>query len=464
MKSLARTFISVSQELIINLFKSLLKTSTTIVMGLSVLTVSCGKKAKNDNGSPERTTPELEPTEMEQLINRQVVACESNQACPNYLTKIAIIRKKKLTFCTGFLVDDQTIATSTSCIPNILRRAGEDCSKDIFFFFPRTAYRAAERVGCKEVVQVSHQVGSDPILWRDDVSFLRMDKTMNYRRNARFDRDGLTNNKDYNVWFVDQLDETTALVRKDSCQALHGTYVNPLASNVSSPGMVFAGCPFNSSNSGAPVLDNRGRVRAMVSAPMSESLRKYLESTGLLINPLKPMLHATNFACAPTIFDSEVLDERECSKDLRYAKLDDLRSSMLSSVNLFSEMKQKLEDSIAETSKYVQFAVELNTNGDISKAKIYPKCFKPLKNWLQSLNRTRNNYVFEVSIPDQTFRRAMDENGRVQGIVQENPNKKYFVQFSLKSLRSQQKSVIFMWNDGENNTYQNVTEDCGSLF
>lgn len=443
------------------MLKRLFGNTTRLVLGICVFSaVGCGKKAK-ESSSPEQQTPHLEPTQIEQLLQKQEVACDTNQACPNYMSKVVVVNGDKLKYCTGFLVDEDVVATSASCLPLFLRRNTQDCSKDVFFFFPRTANRPAERVGCTEVMLVSQLEGTDPVLWRDDVSFLRISKRLTYRRQAAIVRDGASNNKEYSAWFVDQVDETTALIRRGSGTALHNTYINPLAVNEASPNLIFADTNFKESNSGAPVLDSRGKVRAILSSPISTNLRDYLNSTGLLLKPLREMAHATNFACAPTVFDNDVLDERECFKDLRYSKVDELRANMLSTTSLFSDMRTKFEAALESKSPYIRFGVKMIPKGDIQETEIYPKCFKPLAGWLTSLNGTRNNYVFEISLPFKTFRRAMDANGRIQGVTQDVPEKKYYMQFSLKSLRSTKTSVIFMWNTNENRTFPNMSETCG---
>ena len=432
--------------------------TTTLLLGMSVF-VGCGKKAKNDDSfTPSR--PSLEPSEMDMLLSRQEVACDGNQACPNYLTKIAVVNNNKLNFCTGFLVNENTVATSSSCLPNLLRLVGQDCSRDVFFFFPKTSNRPAERVGCKQVLQVSQLDGNDPILWRDDVSFLELSTSLYNRRQASISRDGLGNAKEYQTWFVDQQDDYTAIIRREYCEAAYNTYINPLASNLSSPSMVFNNCAMKNGNTGAPILDSKGKVRAIVSANMDAKLRTYLESTGLLTTSLRQMFHATSFACAPTIDNSEMLDEKECTKDLNYNKVDRLRSEMLSNNNCFADLKKKLEASLESFSKYISFGVKLIPNGDYQRAEVYPKCFKPLASWIATLNNTRNNYVMELSLPNNTFKRAMDEYGRIYGAAVDTKNEKFFLQFSLKSLRSAKKSTVFMWNDAVNKTFPELSETC----
>lgn len=436
-----------------------LLTTTFIMLGISVLTIGCGKKAK-DSHTDTPSRPELEPSELDLLLARQEVACDGNQACPNYLSKIAVVHGNKLKFCTGFLVNETTVATSASCLPNLLRLTGQDCSHDVFFFFPKTSNRPAERVGCTKVLQVSQLDGTDPVLWRDDVSFLEIDKSLSNRRQAAITREGVTNNKEFQVWFMDQIDDYTAMIRRETIEAAHNTYINPLASNVSSPNMIFNNCTLKNGNTGAPIIDSKGRVRAVVSQSMDPKLRTYLESTGLLPQPLRETFHATNFACAPTVDDNDLLDEKECTKDLTYNKVDRLRADMLSNNTLFSDLRKKLEATLETASRYIKYGVKLVPKGDFQEAEFYPKCFKPLDGWLSSLNNTRNNFVYEQALPNRTLRRAMDVYGRVYGTMTESPDQKFFVQFSLKSLRGAKQSMLYMWNNEINRTFPSLTENC----
>lgn len=432
--------------------------------------VGCGKKAK-ENGTPDRNAPPVETDEeREAYLKKQDVNCETNQACPNYISKIVVFNGNQKTFCTGFLTDENTVATSANCLPSVLRQNGLDCSKDIFFFFPKTANRPSERATCSKVVLVSDNDGQDPVLWRDDVAFLQLKETVSHRRQAAIVRDGIVNNKQFVSWMVDQQDDFSAIVKKATCESVHNNYVNPLVLNESSPNMLFSDCASTNGGTGAPVLDSKGKVRAMISTPMDKKLREYLESTGLLVNAngtatvLKEMFHATNFACAPTPNDNDMLDEKECQKDLTYAKVDRIRSEMLSTNALFGDLRKKFEESLDKVSKYVRFGVKMIPKGDVQETQIYPKCFKPYKDWLSSMP-SKNNYVDEVMLPVKSFRRTMDTYGRIQGTPVDKPEVKNLVQFSLKSLRSEsQKSNVLMWPEGSQgyDTFPNLSEACST--
>lgn len=439
-----------------------LRLYSAMSIGTILLMVGCGKKPVDDSVKEVIRPPQ---SQIDTYLEKQDVSCENNQVCPNYITKLVIVNGDKFNFCTGFLVDENTVATSSSCLPNLLRLAGQDCSRDIFFFFPKTINFPAERASCFKVRMVSQNEDKDPILWRDDVAFLELSKPMYFRRKAQILREGILNNREYTAWMIDQQDGFSAIIKKSTCTGVHNSYINPLVLNESSPNMLFSDCSVTRGGSGAPIIDIRGKVRAMISQNMDRKLRSYLESTGLLLQPLKEMSHGTNFACAPTHDDDDMLEERECLKDLDYSKVDRARSEMLSTNLLFADLKKKYEESIQGLSKYVHFGVKLIPKGDIQETEVYPKCFRPLGTWLESLGTNRNTYVEDISISSKTFKRSMDSFGRVLATTHEVITQTTMVQFSLKNLRANKKSSILMWVDGDNSnvrTFQNITDQCSN--
>jgi hypothetical protein len=433
-----------------------------LMAGTCLLLVSCGKKAETKDGI-EAQVIRPSQTALDNFLEKQDVNCEPNKACPNFITKIVIVNQNKYEFCTGILTEDDVVATSSSCLPETVRLNGLDCSQDVFFFFPKTANRPAERINCSKVLQVSRLEGEDPVLWRDDLSFLQLAKPSE-RRTATFSRDGVQNKQIFTTWMIDQQDEFSAIIKRSNCESIHETYVNPLVMNESSPGMLFADCASTNGSLGAPVVDNNGKVRAIISKSIEPKLRSYLTSTGLLQSELKPMVHATNMACASTPTNNEMLDMKECLKDLTYQKVDRLRSEMLSTNLLFGELRKKYEESLVTISKFVSFGVKLITKGDTQEARVYPKCFKPLDNWLSSMTN-RNAYVDGVKIPVRSFRRTMDSYGKIQGQVIEDPEVEKYIQFSPKNLKAVKESNIFMWITGAKaDVFEAITDKCSSLL
>lgn len=435
---------------------------------LSSVVISCGKEAPKKF---QRTTDVSRPPQVEinTYLEKQDVSCEPNQVCPNYIAKIVVKDGDIYRFCTGFLTDEGTVATSASCLPDLLRLNGQDCSRDVFFFFPKTSNRPPERASCEKVSLVSSIEGKDPMLWRDNVAFLELSKPLSHRRQAQIVREGVQNNKEYTVWMVDQQGEYSAILKRSTCEGVHGSYVNPLAGNESSPSMLFANCGVTNSFNGAPVIDSRGKVRGILSQEMDPKVRAYLQSTGLLTQPLRQLVHGSNFACAATPYDTDILDEKECLKDLTYSIVDRSRADMLSLNLLFSDLRKRYEDSLQGLSKFIRFGVRMIPNGELQETEIFPKCFRPLNEWIDTITNTRNIFVEDVVLPVRVFRRSMDTNGRIVAQTIEGSNKATYFQFSLKFLRTSKKSSVLMWFSDDNNnvqTFQNISEQCapGLLF
>jgi hypothetical protein len=428
---------------------------------LVVIVIGCGKKTETtQTTSLERQTGPV-ITDLEQYLEKQELTCETGEVCPNYIAKLAVVSGNRVKFCTGFLVGPETLATSSSCLTSLLRLNNQDCSKDVHIYFPSSFNRKSERVGCKKVLEASQiEVKEDVVLWRDDVSFLELDQTMRFRRQLSFLREGMSNHKNFIVWGVEQIDDFNAFIRRQSCEAVHNSWVNPLVTKDTSPGMLMSDCIFKNGYTGGPIMDSRGKVRGSISQPMSSKIRDYLQSTGLLLRPLKEMLHATNFSCAKTHLDSEVADERECTKDLNYSVLDKIRNDMLAPDLLFNEFKTKFEQKISDASKYFNFGVKLLVNGEMRKLQIFPKCFKNINNWIFELNTTRSAYSYEMKVPNTIFQRSMDPYGRIRSSEATDGEKGYFIQFSPKSLRAGNSSTVFMWNSEFNQTYPSVTDAC----
>ena len=444
-----------------HLLRSIL--SASLVFGACGLLSGCGKEAKTKVPATEPYQQPISSTD--RFLEKQTVVCDGNSYCPNYIAKLVVVDGiNSYRFCTGFLTDENTIATSSSCLPSLLKKEGADCSRDVFIFFPKTSNRAAERVGCKSVIQFSNLSSEDPNLWRDDVSFLSLEKGLPYRRQAVISRDGVPNNRIFTAWMVDQQGDFSAIIKRSSCQAVQNNYVNPLATTFSSPNMLFADCGLTVGSSGAPIIDSFGKVRAMISKRISKKLEDSINSFGWLKEPLRELGHGTNFACAPTIYDDEKLDERECTKELSESWIASERESMTSFNNLFREERQKLRMALDAKSNYINFDFKLISAGHTQNIEITPKCFKPLSGWLSTIN-VRNNYVFDVTLPDIKFKKTMDANGRVSGAVEDQPEKPYFVQFSTKQLKAVKRSIVWMWNSIENRTFPNLSEQCqSSLF
>ncbi len=423
----------------------------------------CGKKAEENKNDEVKNTQPITPEETEAYMQKQSISCGENSICPSYIAKIVVSTGAgKFRFCTGFLTDDNTLATSTSCLPPLLRLNGADCSRDVFFFFPK-AFSKGQRVGCKTVLQASDNYGNDPLLNREDVAFLKLDKPQPFKRTLRIIRDGLPSNKAVTVVAVEQLDEENGVVKELECPSVHNSYVHPLVTSEFSPGISLAGCAFGRGFTGAPVIDwkNNSRVRGMVTSPMDPETRRYLiEVSKLLTNGLKEFVLGTNFACAPTIYDTNVGEEKECGKELTEYQVEKLRSAMLATTPLFAEFRTRLENALETGNKFIRYALKLiptpnpkdptKPNYDIQSIEITPKCFKDLTSMINKNPQT----IYDFRLPRRTFKKTMDDLGRVQGSEIDNGNLIFNINFNAKDVKRNRQSPIYFWDRMTGNTQE----------
>jgi hypothetical protein len=425
------------------------------------LVIGCGKKAEEERGSSTNDRP-MQMSELESELNQQELFCGSDRTCPSYLTKIAVVSGSKLKFCTGFLTDENVVATASSCLPERLRSRDLPCDKDVFFFFAQ-ANEKPKRVGCKKVLEVSQIEGKEPFLWRSDIAYLQLN-TNEHRRFVSYSRAGMADLDHFYTWTVDQLDSHQGIIRKsEDCQSVHNSYFNPLANNEFSPVMTMGGCDYIAGNSGAPIFDYRGKVRGVVSSPVDPKEINEVLATHMLDKPLKKLMHVSNFACAPTIPDEEVANENECSKILDYNAYDVARHEMINESNLFKTSIQKIELAANEKNRYLKFSVKLVLSDETYQAFVFPKCFKNVSKWINSLSNSRP-YTFTMDLPDVTLKKYMNEFGRIipQEIYKESISTNF--QFKPSLLRSNRQANVYMWAQGPTTTFQNLQENCGSLL
>lgn len=421
-----------------------MKFSFPLVLSL-FLSLSCGKDHKS---SPESViSPVVPESELDNFLSKQEVLCAEGASCPNFIAKIVIVNDGQVKFCTGTLINESTVLTSASCIPESLRSVDRDCSKSIHLFFNKGT-RPPERVLCSNMTQVSSLAGSDPALWRDDLAFIKLQRPLYSRSRKAISREGLDDGKKLTHITIEQDGLYSGMIRRNDCEAVHNTFLNPLASDYSSPNGIFFGCKMSEGFSGAPLLDNKGRIRAVSSLPLSQKLINDLTASGLMLKPLRPILHVTNMACAPTPNNTEVLDERECSKELEVSVIDRKRGEMLMPENAFAEIISTIQDNADLSNKYLKFSVYLTQIDNEFKVDILPKCFKNTNSWIGEIS-SKKYFTFQSTLEQKTLKKGIDAFGRVQGQETAASRQAFNLQFFPKTLKASQKTDVYMWKGNE---------------
>lgn len=427
-----------------------------------VLALGCGKKQNEEDG-PRRQPPQPQVTELELKLQKQELICSLGRACPEYITKVAIVDvNKQLKFCTGFLTDEETVVTASSCLPDYLRAEEQDCKGEIFFFFSETNQKPT-RVGCESIRKVSLFDNKEPYLWRSDVAYLKLAEKVD-RRPLKISRDGMGNLSKFVVWSIDQINEFQGFIRKaEGCESVHDSYVNPLVTNESSPIMTLAGCDYQNGNSGSPILDYRGKLRGVVSRPQSRAHISDIEALRLNERPLKPFMHVTNFACAPSIYDRDLLNENECTKFLSHRAYDQLRYNMISEDKHFKPYILNLESSVNNANRYLNLGVRLVSGMDGGSMEIYPKCFKDVPKWIGEFGNSGRNFKFYIDAPIKHIKLIMDTYGRVMAREQTLGKVITNFEFNPRVLKNTRHANVWMWADGPSTPFED-TPVCPSLL
>jgi len=302
--------------------------------------------------------------------------------------------------------------------------------------------------------------GNDPVLWRDNLSFLKMTDKVFDRRPFTFDREGMPENNQIAYWFVDQVDDQVGFLRKRTCSSVFNSYVNPLATNQSSPNQLVGNCSALESSLGAPLIKENGKVAAVVSHDLPPDIKRYLESTGLLTRPLKSMLFATNIACAPTIFDDRVLDQKECFKTMSLEELNTKRYDLISNESLFEKEKKALQEKLDQSNIFLKFKVNVEVDSDLRIFKIQPACFKNVNSWLWRINPSRGNYGFGMELPQIKMKRNMDSYGHIGSELVMDSSQDIYVEFSVKQLKKTKASDVVLWNEVLSDRFLTVNSIC----
>jgi hypothetical protein len=435
----------------------LLPLALTLLVGLG-----CGKKAEINQRDPVRTVDPING-EMEALLMKQTVDCDNGLACPGGMAKVAIVDKNKLKFCTGFLVNSVTLATSSSCLTQSLRLATEEsrCQKDVHVFFARSGFSESRRVGCKRLLLASQIPGNDPILWRNDISYIELSEPV-YRRSFRLSRDATEDRKYLTMWKVDADNDEVGIIRKQDCQIVLNSYVNPISNSAFSPVMTLSGCEFKKGNTGSILLSPQGRWRGMVSQPVDKTLVDFLNNSGLMVEPLASLVHASSAACLPSVLESDPATERDCFKDLDYRQVDRQRSEMLNTEVPYQYSRGEIAKEVNTLRPYFKWDAQLvkNPNEASYGIKLVPVCMNNIKGWIDQVGRGTKRYTYSMVLPAWKLKLGFDRGARLVSRVETDVMNKIFVQFSPRTAWNTGDTNVFVWAEGTQSTVYEDVKAC----
>lgn len=208
-------------------------------------------------GEPIAPSPDDAPPEL-------FVRCEDPANCPDAVGMLIVhaLPDAEPERCTVTLIERDRVLTASHCLPPDQRRAGASCAR-VWVSFPDTSRSAAELIACEQVVAASEVVSDDAL--SQEHAILQLS-----RRSARaalaVDPAPIEPGSIVTVASVTPhaVYGCTHALSTRLCRVIDSTPAeNALGSAAANVGWL-ASCPIARGNSGSPVLDYHGRIRAIV--------------------------------------------------------------------------------------------------------------------------------------------------------------------------------------------------------
>jgi hypothetical protein len=242
--------------------------------------------------------------DIRRLLSKESLSCDAAMDCPKGIAKLISIKEAVDSFepnvryadrCTSFLVGQDILATNSHCLPSEIRHAGADCSGKIFAIYPDKG-----AFSCKKVLH-AEQVPFDSISMRSDFALLLMEKSPSDAEIFAVSKQGFTDGQVVEHYSISNTG-ASGFVRKQTCETAQNTYLLPTFTHRFFPRVTLAGCEVQPGHSGSPLIDpDNGAVVGIVDSStitreFADTVQQYSER-GLLLEPLRPLAIAGNFAC-----------------------------------------------------------------------------------------------------------------------------------------------------------------------
>jgi hypothetical protein len=310
------------------------------VAALGIAAHGCGKKTDTDPELPVSgfKIPLTDSSEAQKLAAQGQVTCKDPEKCSDSVAMVVSAEERSINLCSGFMVSDDVLVTNSHCIPAALRGQDSPCRDKIHFYFPRTSKFEARHADCGKIVFASLVDLPDQYMG-PDYAFVRLDQPSG-RPKLEISTEGLAEAAPVSVVRMTPKSAVSPVGEIDTtqCRVVQRSYALPQFSQPLNPVVTVGDCKLVNGNLGAPVLDNRGQVRAIAhgSLDFSKDVRYSLESR--VEASISDLAYATNFACAynPLDADSDITGVRlpkACTTDLSNDTLRKLRQDIVNGRN-----------------------------------------------------------------------------------------------------------------------------------
>lgn len=447
-----------------------------IVLLAVFVSSSCAKKMDSGGNKPEptpqRNQEQINP-EIEDYFQAQKAECK--YGCKPSIAKIVVFERGKVDFCTGTLIAPDTIVTSSNCLPRHLKLPGVQCVNNVAAVFPEHSGLETEIAYCDEIVESSVlDDRSDPALWRGDFAYIKLKKPVK-RRPLRISRGGIKRGGVYTTYKMEFKDQTHAVQESEKCFPLFNSYANPYSQQQYSPMITMTECHIREANLGAPVFDSRGRIVGLLSSKLDKSLTTYVNTTDIMSEPVAPIQHVSNFACAdiPLNWYSGYSMPDECYKRLDSSGLIRARAHILNSQSIHQANMREVERRLEIPDKYFQWDVQFlskNQGAYLEAHLSEPRCFHGIIDWIGEFSGgifRRKIYTYgkvEVYQPHFVLRTKLTRHLHPVSVIIEGRSKSYTVEFNPANAYFNNVTDVTVTGDlggrSQSKTYPGVDGNC----
>jgi hypothetical protein len=332
----------------------------------------------------------------EKLFDEARVTCEDLGQCNPSVGLLVTRHDTSVGVCTSFLVAKDTVLTNSHCLPERMKE-GDSCQGMIEVLFPKTTNFDEMRTTCKVVTRRSNHSAVGTIA-SQDFAVLKLSKEMSRPVLS------VSNKKPSEGDVLSSVSMTPTskslpmgqIGKPKTCPVLGRNLLSPGSDETNKPILFMAECGLVPGNSGSPMLDSTGTVRAIGQGSLNRN-KVYGDLMSIMLEELAQMDVATSFSCiSPETYTT--VETTEC-KD--FPKLRDgtiyTQNELSENSALGKSLAEKIDQVTKEWNRYGNVnAVESGVSSftwkpttvkeDSSSTKIVPvpSCFRSPANWLDA--------------------------------------------------------------------------------
>jgi len=363
-------------------------------IGLIIWVISsCGKISGKSKAHPDGWYPAPTDELAMSLFNDARVTCEDAGNCNPSVGLLVARHQDGVSICTAFLTGPSTVYTNSHCVPEDLKK-GDSCEGKMEILFPATQSINEVKTSCKSVsLRSNHELPN--VMLSQDIAILEL-KSPVERSPLGISLKAVESGEEISIVSMNPSSNsapvgTISLERK--CTAIGNTMFNADNTLGSSPILFFSDCKVISGNSGSPLIDSNGLVRAVGQANFRrEKLASILKP--LLIEDLGEINAGTALNCV------DLNSETVMTSCKPLPKTENIQSYMTSMLKDDSSLSKKLSAQIDAVvndwnKSYLASVEPKNTNyiywkpkvikmgGTSSKLVPVPSCLRDPTLWVE---------------------------------------------------------------------------------